>query len=456
MNILTPQTYVASLQSIKPSTIAGQRFIDESANLVKTTPFTNTLAYGIVNNALQSVDPEVQAWGKSQLQSIDESFMSFHLQMLCESAKYDGTIFSAFKPFAKELCSQQEADIVRAIAVDGVLNKYTMVPEIKQLIAKAKNIVHAKHASNLKPTEGEYFKYVEYDIAYAKQISAQDFVIATQFATFLINSPSGIVNQANNAAIMAAMDTDMFQLDINDFTQTSKYLTLLMQFHDDALNAIKLNLLNMDFVWYLEDNKIELDGVESSIDKVNAAVMAKASVLQTSSTTQYADLFASADTVLPALNKLYAERGYLVKMTSIVRINNGDSQVFVAVRPNPSVDVVNEYTVFVRHPQSTGLFKNVYTSFEEFAKMFVNPNVRAEVAEFFSAEINAEQQFSVAIAANNAKLTELIAQLQSTKAELEKSKELAPESSLTAINAQIMTIDDLIARNQAQFQSANS
>lgn len=450
-NLLNPQEYIDGISSIKAVSLNGQQFINESTSYIKTNPFNASIASNIIVSAKQSNDANVIKWANSLQERIDENFITFNIELLCESTKYNSSVFGGFKSVALDLLKNDEASIVRQIAVDGVLNNFSMLPEIKQLIFAAKNIQLSKlNVTATYDATSVNNNIIEHCLGIATQISDSAWLIGFDGEITAIQDKStNTISLVNYSDIVATLQDD-YVLDFDGFKYAIASLQNIIKYYNSIDAAFTFNLLNNKVVWRLTDNALFLNDNETTIAKINQVVQAKAAALSINATKLNADEYNLTNTLLPMLNQLYELRDYIVLLDTIVKIKNNDNTVYVSCISNTDLAVSKPYTYvcFTKYVNSTTCFTAIYDNYAEFIAQFVSADTKNTVNSLFANEIKVEKDYANTIANSKAELQKIIDDLQLQKDALLAYKDKLPESSLNAINAQIMTIDDLIARNQ--------
>lgn len=454
MKLFNPTSFAASLQQLQAKSISGANFINESDLTLKTKPFNTTLAVKLINEAADINDMSVATWHKTNKEYLENNQASIALSMLCESSKYDGTAFAGFKNIAASLLEYDEAEIIRQIAVENVLSKYSMLPDVKSLIYKAKNIVASKYAANA-AVKTDSAKFTEHSIALINQIDATKFVVGIDASTvFVINSADSSIQQTSYSMLMSQINTELFNFDYNVFMSNVERLNVLQATcYDKSLNAFTFKSFGETVYWNLADNSLELNGKPSTIAAINQILAEKTKM--SSATVSFAEEVKKLDTILSAFNYLYDYKDNLVCLNNIITLNFANTKYYIACATNTvSANYPYSYTMFTKYANSAGLFKAVFNTFGEFASALPVQTVE-ELRGIFANEIKVETDFMQALAISRQNILNNIEMLTKQKAELINAKNTAPDSSLQEINAKILTIDDLIDRNNAQLAESN-
>lgn len=457
-NLLNAQEYVTGLQGINTVTLSGQQFINESTQRIAFHPFNHTEVVGLVSRAVNSPDMQVQKWGQEQANRIDESFMTFNIGFLCESVKYSTSgIFNNFKSVAGDLLKMGEADIVRAIAVDGAFQKYSMIPEVALLIQKAKNLTLAASGVNAQLLTSEDKFSLLPVLAIYNQVAADTYIVGFNGDAKLIYTKStDKLTLGNYTDIMAAIDGENFGFDFDNMSFATQALAVLEKTYDADMQSFVFTILGNKIHWRLTDGHLMLNGSDKSFEDIIRITQAKLTALSTKQTPINQQMHSIADDVLlEAFNVLYANKDSLMLFDAVVAIPNGDAMVFVACSNNPDVNVPRPYTYtcFTRYNNGQTMFMNSYDSFEAFVKQFVNAYTATSVRKLYEKEIAVENNISAVAHSSNMASADNITKLQAERDKLEAAKLNLPASSLNDINRQIMTIDDLILKTQGRVIS---
>ena len=144
--------FVQGIKGIKALTFGGANFVNESLAQIKKSGLTLRKAAMILESAANSKDAAVRAFAKSQKAAIGADGFGFKASLVMEDLMSDGSAnmqraASAIED-AVDVASTDEP-IIRAIAVDGVLDNYDMYPEVKSLIKQAKDIYYAANPEHI-------------------------------------------------------------------------------------------------------------------------------------------------------------------------------------------------------------------------------------------------------------------------------------------------------------------
>jgi hypothetical protein len=454
MKLFNPSNFAASLQQLQAKSISGANFINESDMTLKTQPFTATLAVKLINEAANINDMSVASWHKTQKELLDSNQATIALNMLCESTKYDGTAFAGFKNIAASLLEYDEAEIVRQIAVENILAKYSMLPDVKSLIYKAKNIIASKYAANA-AIKTDVAKFAEHSIAIIAQIDATKFVVGIDASTVLIiDSAENSINQASYSVLMSLVNTELFMFDYNSFMSNVEHLNVLLNnAYDKALNAFIFKSFGETVMWNLADNSLLLNDKATTIASINQILTEKTKL--SSNTLAFAEEISKLDMLLNAFNYLYSAKDSLVCLNNIVTINFANAKYYIACSTNSlSSKYPYSYIMFTKYANSAGLFKAVFNTFNDFAASMPSQTIE-ELKSIFASEIKVETDFMQAVELSRQTTLQNIDNLVKQKEALVSAKATAPESSLQEINSKILTIDDLIERHKVQLAESN-
>lgn len=457
-NLLNAQDYVTGLQAIKSQTLSGQQFINESTERIALNPFTHSEVARLVTDASNNPDMQVQKWANDQFARIDESFMTFNIGLLCESARYATSgVFDNFKSVAGQLLEMGEADIVREIAVNGAFAKYSMLPEVNLLITKAKNLTLASSGVNSQILNSEDKFNLRPVLAVMQQISADSYVVGFSGDTKLIyNKSADKMVLGNYSDIMASIDGENFSFDFDNLGHASQALSILEQTYDGDMQSFVFSILGNKIHWRLTDNYLMLNGADKSFEDIIRILQVKLQAMSLKQTPINQQMHTVADDVLmEAFNILWANQDLLILFDAVIAIPNGDATVYVACSKNKDVNVPRPYiyTCFTKYNNGGSMFMNSYDSFEDFIKQFVNSYTATSVRKLYASEIQVENTVNAGVYSSNMASADNVTKLQAEREKLESAKLNLPASSLGDINRQIMTIDDLLSRTQGRVIS---
>ncbi|WIC41403.1 hypothetical protein MA9V1_139 [Chryseobacterium phage MA9V-1] len=456
-DLLNPAEYVAGLQGIKAQTLTGTNFVNEAISQITMNPFSHNMAANIVNTAGQIQDQNVQKWANDVYSRIDENIMTFSIGLLCESTQYSTAVFAGFKSVAGEILQMAEADIVRQIAVNGAFDKYALIPEVKQLILKAKNITLAKSGVTNQVLTVDDKYALKPMLAIISQIAATTFVVGFDGnVNILHNSANKRVALASSADIMASVDTENFMFDGGEFAGRVSALKTFENYYDSDMQSFVFNILGNKILWRLSDGYLFLNGEDSTFEAIVRVLQAKATALSLKQSA-YTNPSHSAtdDQLLEAFHILWNGRDNLIIFDAMIAVPNKDGGiVYTLCAKNTDVTTVrpNVYTCITKFPGSTQPFTTVYDRFYDYAKQFNNQFVVATLQKIFCDEIAAEDAMAALITVSNQTVNDNIARLVQTRTDLENAKVNLPAASLAGVNAQIISIDDMIAQQQSKIQ----
>lgn len=446
--LLNPKRYADSLSAVTPMSINGQKFINEATTFIKLNPFTHVVANNMINEAHKVSDVHVQKWAQTQQSFIDENIMSFNIGMICESAKYSSEVFSGFKSVATELLQLSESDIIREIAINKAFENYSMYPEVKGIIQKAKNLALASSGVSAKALGADDKPNLRPVLGLCTQISATDFVLGFDGDIMLIiDQVTNNVRLGKYSDVMALVDTESFALDYEGYTTSLRALQFLTQFYDVDMQAFTFKIQGSDVLWRISDNALFFNGEEKSFEQIAQAVLVKATV-------STGIVEADSNELFTAFNILWAVKDALMISDTVSAIPNNDGVVFALCYDNKDLNSKRPYTYtsIVRYGSTGGVLMSVADTFSDFSKQFLNSYALQTVRKIYSEQIKAEEAFNFAIMANNQIANDNIAGLVAEKENLELAKASLPAGSLDEVNAKIMSIEDLIDRNKSIIQ----
>lgn len=129
-----------SLKTLRTYTIAGQAFVNECLQHIKATPLTVSTALHMLNTAKRLNDTKLTAWSNEHFNELEGNSLKTRIAIVCENLDASSPNQAAAIESAEEVVntSSNDADIIKLLVIEHVLDKYNMYPEVAQLIALAK------------------------------------------------------------------------------------------------------------------------------------------------------------------------------------------------------------------------------------------------------------------------------------------------------------------------------
>lgn len=140
------QNFIESLKHVKATTVAGQAFVNEALSKAKKVYAGFGFANWVLESASKTSDASLNAFARQQSAILNKDSFAFKAQLVQEALDMSESdnmqLAGETLESAIDVAGSDVSSLIAKIAVDKVLDKYDMYPEVADLIAQAKNLYY--------------------------------------------------------------------------------------------------------------------------------------------------------------------------------------------------------------------------------------------------------------------------------------------------------------------------
>lgn len=321
------QNFIHSLKAIKATTVSGQAFVNEALNKAKSVHTGFGFANWVLESASKIQDASLNAWSRQQSNILNKDSFIFKAQLVQEALDMsDSANMQAAGETLEntiDLSADDASTLIARIAVDKVLDKYDMYPEVAALIAQAKQLYYESNNTAAMETGkcSKMLVVIDGDIMGWPQSNKWYALSDTSILTYAQRQPA-----ASAAALMNAMQLIPFNFASKRFIVDA----FIGKVEIVAANTILLDGAQMDANAFAErvQDKMRIEQTQMQVANVWDSNNAVANAIVVIA--NYYDMISLLEDSIvfnDALIAIYANNGVF----NMIDCNSGTIEVFQSV-----------------------------------------------------------------------------------------------------------------------------